>query len=449
MRQTVKSLKPIFIFLILSAAFTSCATTADLDYSPVESYIEKADYIEAVDKLNELNDYYYGTHEAVLSNLDMGILQHFAGNYEKSNSYLSKAEVQIQKNFSKSITQALGSFIINDNVMDYPGETYEDIYTNIFMCLNYIHLYNIEDAMVEIRRFDNKMKVVGTEYQAVFDKQKASVNADFAHTELDCIDSSVKFHNSALARYLSMLLYRAAGDYDSARIDYEKIEDAFNFQPSLYNFTKPKNLQDELVLPEKDARINFVCFTGKSPVKVEEVIRIPFANAYYKFAIPIMDRRPTDIFAIQAILKNVETKKEYRVNLHAIESIENIAADTYKQHFATIYARAVIRSVGKAVTSGAYDVVSKLSDDKDIKNLFSALNFFSQISTELTERADTRISRYFPGYASVAGVTVPEGFYDVSINFYNSSKRKVYTYYIENVYAFVGELNLIEASYQH
>ena len=77
------------------------------------------------------------------------------------------------------------------------------------------------------------------------------------------------------------------------------------------------------------------------------------------------------------------------------------------------------------------------------------LNFFSQISTEITERADVRISRYFPGYASVAGITVPEGYYNVDINFYNESKRKVYTHSIENVYAFVGELNLLEATYQH
>ena len=192
------------------------------------------------------------------------------------------------------------------------------------MCLNYIHLYKIEDAMVEIRRFDNKMKLVGKEYQAVIDSLKASVSSDFAKTELDCVDSEVKFHNSALARYLSMLLYRTAGDSDAARIDLEKINDAFKFQPTLYNFSKPQNLEEELILPEDNARVNFVCFTGKSPVKVEEVIRIPFANAYYKFAIPIMEHRPTNIRAIQAVLTNAETGNVYKVNLHAIESIDNI-----------------------------------------------------------------------------------------------------------------------------
>lgn len=449
MKSILKFINTTATILFLSVSFNSCLSTADLDYSPIENQISNSHYDEASYKLYEMHDYYYGPHDKVLSYLDMGILQHFAGDYEKSTDNLSKAEVEIQKNFTKSISQAVGSILINDTVIDYPGETYEDIYTNIFMCLNYIHLYKIEDAMVEIRRFDNKMKLVGKEYQAVIDSLKASVSSDFAKTELDCVDSEVKFHNSALARYLSMLLYRTAGDSDAARIDLEKINDAFKFQPTLYNFSKPQNLEEELILPEDNARVNFVCFTGKSPVKVEEVIRIPFANAYYKFAIPIMEHRPTNIRAIQAVLTNAETGNVYKVNLHAIESIDNIASDTYKQHFASIYARAVIRSVGKATTSGAYEIASRVTDDRQLSDLFTVLNFFSQISTEITERADVRISRYFPGYASVAGITVPEGFYNVDINFYNENKRKVYTHSIENVYAFVGELNLLEATYQH
>ena len=284
MKSILKFINTTATILFLSVSFNSCLSTADLDYSPIENQISNSHYDEASYKLYEMHDYYYGPHDKVLSYLDMGILQHFAGDYEKSTDNFSKAEVEIQKNFTKSISQAVGSILINDTVIDYPGETYEDIYTNIFMCLNYIHLYKIEDAMVEIRRFDNKMKLVGKEYQAVIDSLKASVSSDFAKTELDCVDSEVKFHNSALARYLSMLLYRTAGDSDAARIDLEKIYDAFKFQPTLYNFSKPQNLEEELILPEDNARVNFVCFTGKSPVKVEEGIRIPFANAYYNGA---------------------------------------------------------------------------------------------------------------------------------------------------------------------
>ena len=140
MKSILKFINTTATILFLSVSFNSCLSTADLDYSPIENQICNSHYDEASYKLYEMHDYYYGPHDKVLSYLDMGILQHFAGDYEKSTDNLSKAEVEIQKNFTKSISQAVGSILINDTVIDYPGETYEDIYTNIFMCLNYIHL---------------------------------------------------------------------------------------------------------------------------------------------------------------------------------------------------------------------------------------------------------------------------------------------------------------------
>lgn len=448
-KPCIKSFLKLLISLSLIVSMTSCMSMADLDFKAVDQAIDDCDYITAKETILTNKNYYYTNKEKVLENLDLGLMQHFSMDYENSNLNLSEAESEIEKNFSKSISQSLGQMLVNDTVADYAGETYEDIYTNIFMCLNYIQLNDIENAMVEIRRFDNKMKVVGSEYQAVIDKQKMNMSSDFEKEEFSYVDYDVKFHNSAFARYLSMLLYRSAGDYDSAKIDLDKIKEAFKFQPSLYYFSMPSNLEEELEVHEDSARINFICFTGKSPIKVEEVIRIPFRHAYYKFAIPVMDHRPSRIRAIQAVLTDRENGQVYKANLHAIESIDKIACETYKQHFATIYARAIARSVGKAVKSGVYEAVAENTDDSNIRGLFSILNLFSQVSTEVTEKADTRISRYFPDIVSVAGINVPQGIYDVKVNFYNESKKKVFTYTVDNFAVKTGNLNLLEAIYQH
>lgn len=436
-----------FIFLLCLFIFSSCVS-ANLDYTAVDAEINAGNYTEALNTVNERSGYYYTSADKVLSYLDAGVLEHFAGEYENSNSSLHKAEVEIEKNFSKSISQSIGQMLINDSVADYAGETYEDIYTNIFKCLNYIHLNQIDEAMVEIRRFDNKMKVVGHEYQAVIDSQKQNASAD-EYNEIANLDTEVKFHNSAFARYLSMLLYRTSGDYYSAKIDLEKINDAFRFQKEVYNFSMPSGLQDELVMPEDMARVNAICFTGKSPVKIEEVLRLPLGSTYYKLALPVMERRPSTIYGIQVVLKNKITGNVYKINMHAIESIENIAEETYKQHYATIYARTLARSIAKAVKTGIYDTIADKSDDSRISGIFTILDFVSRINTEVTETADTRISRYFPGYASVGGVSVPEGYYDVEVNFYDSGKRKVYCYTISDYHAEIGKLNLVEATYQH
>ena len=446
-KKFLKTIKKLSVSISLALCITSCVS-ANLDYTEVDSEIHSSDYSDALNIIESKVSYYYGLNDKVLVYLDKGILEHFAGYYEKSNENLHKAEVQIEKNFTKSISQALGQALINDTVADYAGETYEDIYTNIFKCLNYIHLNKIEDAMVEIRRFDNKMKVVGHEYQGIIDAQKKKCNSADELSAMSDADSEVKFHNSAFARYLSMLLYRTAGDYSSAKIDYEKIKDAFKYQPEIYNFGMPQNLEDELVMPEDKARVNVVCFTGKSPIKVEEVIRLPLGDTYFKFAIPILARRPTEIYGIQAVFRAHESDEVYKLNLHAIESIENIASETYKQHFAAIYGRAVGRAFGKAIKSGVYGFIAENSKDSSVGGLFEFLNFASQIGTEVTEFADTRISRYFPGFASVGGINIPEGFYTVVVTFYDSSKRSIMSTAIPDYEVKAGELNLIETTFQ-
>ena len=137
-----KTIKKLSVSISLALCITSCIS-ANLDYTEVDSEIHSSDYSDALNIIESKGSYYYGLNDKVLVYLDKGILEHFAGYYEKSNENLHKAEVQIEKNFTKSISQALGQALINDTVADYAGETYEDIYTNIFKCLNYIHLNKI------------------------------------------------------------------------------------------------------------------------------------------------------------------------------------------------------------------------------------------------------------------------------------------------------------------
>ena len=158
--------------------------------------------------LEKQQKYFYSKRDKVLLYIDQGIVKHFASDYEASNKNLSLAEKEIELNFTKSVTQKIGQAVINDTVADYTGETYEDIYSNIFMCLNYIHLNKLEDAMVEIRRFDNKMKVIGSEYQDLINQQKANLKSEYDYSDFDNLDTDVEFHNSAFARYLSITQHK-------------------------------------------------------------------------------------------------------------------------------------------------------------------------------------------------------------------------------------------------
>jgi len=161
----------------------------------------------------------------------MGMLYHYCGDYEQSNEFLTEAEHAIEDLYTKSVGKATASLLLNDNALDYFGEDYEDIYLNIFKALNYLHMNKQEDAFVEIRRVNNKLNVLEDKYEEIAKQYNESKDKK---KEFKIGDN--KFHNSALARYLSMLIYQADGKYDDAMIDLAEIKEAFELQPIVYDF---------------------------------------------------------------------------------------------------------------------------------------------------------------------------------------------------------------------
>lgn len=435
-------MKKIFtIIFSFSLIFSSCRTMSDYDFSFVDSELRYGNFSNA-QKIIE-NDFkrIYSKHDEVLELLDKGILLHFEGEYSQSNEALSGAEKLIEAYRAKSISQAIGSAIVNDTVTDYAGEDFEDIYTNIFMCLNYIAMDMLDDAMVEIRRFDNKMKNIGSRYQAMRAGLEKQIEGDTSTIKIE----SVKFHNSALARYLSMLLYRADGNTEDARVDLQNLFAAFNMQKSLYDFSAPKGLQKELGVPSAGARINFVAFSGFSPIKQEETLRILMQDFYYKLALPVMKSRASSVGSINVKAISKDGGCVYNESLSKIESVDNIAKDTFNDHYGAIAMKTFLRSIIKATTGTALSTYGENSDSASgAISWFLGLIF--QTSTEFTERADVRSSRYFPGYASVGSIEIPQGIYDVQIEFYSVTGKLIFTKTINDFDVKAGNaLNLVEA----
>lgn len=434
----MKNVKRFFLLIILIIFPLSCRTVADYDFTSVDTSVQNENYLEAVSLLEEDSELIYGKKSKVLEFLDKGILLHFAGKYSESNEALSEAEKLIDFYYSKSFFQGVGSTLANDTVIDYAGESYEDIYTNIFMCLNYIAMNNSEDAMVEIRRFENKMKLLGTKYKKEIASARETLGDGFSG-----VTSNLKFHNSALARYLSMLLYRQDRDYDAALVDLRYLYNAFQTQGSLYNFNYPEEIKSEL--NDFDSpRINFLAFTGRSPVKVENVTRVSIDEVYYKLALPEMQKVPSQASYVNVRAVSKSTGEIYATTLSKLESIENIACDTFSDHYSAILAKTLARSISKSAGSTAVDSAGDNIDGAG-GFLVKLLSFGMKITTEVTERADVRTSRFFPASVFTGGLTVPEGEYSVQYDFCNSSGKVLQSSYVHSVVK-RGKLSLTEAS---
>lgn len=439
--------KLLLLPVVAGFLFVSCSTMGDYDYTYINQSLDAGLYADAYASVEADNEKIYKSHADVLVNLDKGVLSHYAGEYERSNTELTQAERKIEEYYTKSVTQTISSYLINDNVMDYEGEVFEDVYTNIFMALNYINMGNIEDAFVEIRRFDNKLRVASARYSDLI----AQANEESAASGGESVAvPQMEFHNSALARYLSMLLYRSRGQLDSAAIDMKYLDSAFASQPKIYGFPKPRSLEEELAVPAGKARLNILSFTGKAPIKIEEEIRLysVLGDFYYKIAYPIMVGRNSEIASIQATLIPASLSgSENQVkafSMEPIESISSIAMDTFSQRQSLIYLRAMIRSIAKVSTTAVWGGLADGVSDDGYSAMFSILQLASIITTEATERADVRCSRYFPDLAWVAGITVDPGEYILSIEYKNHSGKTI-AQEQESVVVRADGLNLVES----
>ncbi len=388
----------------------------DYNFSAIDHNLSAGDYSSVIRELSKSRTDIYGSKDAVLAYLDFGLVNHFAENYGKSNENLSEAELLIEKYYATSITQSLTSFLANDNVKDYSGEDFEDIYTNIFMALNYLAVDNQEDAMVEIRRFDNKLKNLRIRYN----QEIQNFNKQSEETKVTPAD--VRFNDSALARYLSMIMYRSQGDVDNARVDKLYLEDDFNSQPSLYDFKRPSSVDGELEIPAGYGRLNVLVFTGLSPVKEEEAFRFYSPGGiWYKLALPKMVKRYSKITGQVLTVESKLTGEKQTVDLEKIESIENIACDTFQRKLSMIKARAIARSIVRSLTTAAFDSSAKDSDSPLVSLILYLFGAATKASTEMIERADVRSCRYFPATASVAGINLLPGDYEVTVKYMSGS----------------------------
>ncbi|MDR2536868.1 MAG: hypothetical protein LBC46_01050 [Treponema sp.] len=419
--------------------FFSCASN---HYQAVDELVGDGDYASSAALVEKNRKSIYRDKDAILYYLDRGMLTHYATDYDTSIPLLRDGERAIEAAYTKSITQAIGSYILNDTTVEYGGEDYEDIYINVFNALNYYHQNKLEDALVEIRQMNNKLSFLSTKYGELTTSLQQQALADGTQIPPNP-DAVTQFSDSALARYLGMLFYRGIGEADDARIDSEMLKVAFANAPHVYSYPLPSSLagDEELAIPQGKARLNVIGFSGLSPIKQEQTLRIPLLVSYnyIKIALPEMLSRRSLVSRIQ-----VEVKGGPRFDLELLEDIDAVAKETFKQKQNLIYMKSIIRATMKGVSAATLDVLARESDDASTGLLLGVLSLGTQVFAEASEQADLRISRYFPAKALAGGVNLDPGVYDLKINYYSANGHLIASFNKEQVPVLENKLNLVE-----
>ncbi|UCD17536.1 MAG: hypothetical protein JSV44_01120 [Candidatus Zixiibacteriota bacterium] len=450
--------------LLCLAIWSGCSSLATNTafYRPITAELQNHNFAAAVEKIETAKKKNkYTNKDRFLYYLDAGLAYHYASRFDTSNARLTKAEDAADELFTKSISRAALSLVLNDNVLEYSGEDYEILYSNLIMALNYMALDRFDDAFVEIKRANEKLNLLELKYRDAANALQEGAQKDTtAKADIKYSAKKVRFNNSAFARYLSMHVYAAEGKMDDARIDFDLLHAAFREQPHIYNFGVPDVRYRS---PDKSI-LSVVGLVGLSPVKEALNLRIrtdkdldlvqilytdperrdteyghipmPISQDYYfKLAIPVIVSRPTVIGRIR-----VRADEKFIGELQLLEDVGTVAGETFEAKKSLIYLRSVARALYKGLIAHTQ---KKKADNGEADGWLKKLAI--DAIADITENADLRCSRLLPGKIYVGDFEIEPGIYDFSIQFLSTDGAIVSTMNINGYQVLKKGLNLIEA----
>ncbi|MFN0062386.1 MAG: COG3014 family protein [Myxococcaceae bacterium] len=143
--------------------------------------------------------------------MDRGMVLHAAQRYEESIKVLAEADRLAKELDVVSVSEEAHVLLSNERERHYRGEDFEKLMISVLQALNYARLDKDEDALVEVRRVNERLT------KMVRDEKKP-------------------YEQLAIARYLGGVLYEDQGNADSAFIDYWA---AYKLQPKLGALADP------------------------------------------------------------------------------------------------------------------------------------------------------------------------------------------------------------------
>ena len=374
-----------FLVVVMAVLLSSCASSARDIQAHLNGMIMARQSPKALSVL-EHNANTYGHKNRLLYDLDKGMLAHAANRYDLSIPAFEEAKRIYDNLYTKSVSQELGSWLINDYALDYRGDDYEYTMVYALQALNYAAQGNIEEALVDMRGVDQAFKLIAGRYGA---------NAQHV------------YNDDAFIRLLSGLLYQASGSLqgdDEAMIDYKR---AMRLYPN------PPNILVEHLngAPHPDkATVYVIEYTGFAPTKVAESIIVPLDRGNVtRVSIPRL-RHPWSVVATSVI--TARGKKEYAKETELVNDIGRTAEEVLSARKGMILAKAVIRPLGKyALERAAQQSIRRQYGDvpADIATIIS------DVFNIATEQADCRSWATLPNHVRMGYFTVDPGEYEITV----------------------------------
>ena len=448
-RHTSPSVVLLFVALLLDA----CGPATNR-YVLIDERLRAGDTVRA-DAIVEETQKEYGSKSQVLYRMDRGMTLHLAGRYDDSTAVLEKADQEVEQLYTRRITTQAKAFLYNDTELPFEGAAYEQVMLNVVKALNYAVAGNLQDALVEARRLDHRLNVLADQTE----------------------DKSDAYRDDRLARYLSGVLYEAAGELNDAFISYQKAHEAYlaahswsrtpvppMLRTDLLRITDALHLTDEHAQyrqaftdvswqpaadPQQLAQVVVVSYNGRAPRKEDHFLDLPISldalrlvlltkaaigpqantrearaaeSLFYglngrivRVALPRLVPQKTAIAYEQVSL--VGTGGTYNAPSELIQDLSALAAKNFTDQYNALAVKAVARAAIKYAAAEGIARGARAAAGRDTAGQLVALlvGSLAKALAISTEEADKRSWRTLPDEIQIARLWVPPGSYELRV----------------------------------
>lgn len=377
---------PGIALLVGALVLSGCASDYVSRTSGVRRAYQAYDFDGALERMERVEKESPAIDELLVL-LDKGAILHSAGRWKESIDVLTRAERLAAQLDYLSVTEEAVTLVSNERERAYRGEDFEKLMINVLLALNYAQLGMDEDALVEVRRVNERL------LKMVREEKKP-------------------YEQLAIARYLGGILYEKEGELDSAFIDYQK---AIELEPGLGALAEPalrlarqlgrESEYERLLgqfpdvphepLAEDEGQVVAIIELGLSPQKHS----ISREGGGQLIAVPVYRTRMHRAGRAQISAAGVEAPA------HRVTSIDEVAQLHLDDRIGRLIAKSVATTAAKAVVAGGVGYLTRSEE-------LGLLTFWL---LTLTNQADLRSWLALPGEFQVARMRLPAGNHTVSI----------------------------------
>lgn len=371
--------------LLLFPFLWGCATYQS-HVRPARELLREGKATEAAELLRPKASTENGDQLAYL--LDYATILQIAGRYKESTQAFLQAHELAELQDYHSVSRITGSLLLNEEAKQYKGDTFEKVFINAQLAMNFLAVNDLDAALVEARRINEKYLKLRSE-------------------------ESKQFELNSFAKYLSALIWEAHGSFDDAAIAYEE---AYKIDPLI------SGIETDLVRANKMARRESAYSkwkktfpsvqddpnwqnrtTGELIVLVQQGWGPVKDFAPHDYTWPVLrqsdSRTKTVRLKVEGLPQEVESRSVYDVEKAAIQTLEEDRLSLLGR-----------RLLGVAVK----DAVAQELNRKE-----NGLGTLAWIFMNIADRADLRQWSMLPESIQIVRLSLPPGSYQIHIHGYD------------------------------